>query len=369
MDEVDCIVAGAGVVGLAIARQAAMQGLETLIIETNPMIGMETSSRNSEVIHAGIYYPPGSLKARFCLEGKARLYRYAEEKRIPHARCGKFIVATSATQVEKLEAIRDKATECGADDLALISGAEAMAREPALTCMAALVSPSTGIIDSHALMLSLQADAEEAGAAIAFNTGIISGSAANGRFTLRTRDRTTGEEYDVASRRFINAAGLSANKLASAIDGFDHATVPTLHMAKGNYFSAPTRNVFSRLIYPVPEDGGLGVHLTMDLGGNIRFGPDVEWTDAIRYEVDPGRSERFYDEIRRYWPGLPDGCLQPAYSGIRPKLSGPGQPAADFAIHGPQVHGIHGMVHLYGIESPGLTSSLSIAKHVMSLAD
>ncbi|WP_111563364.1 NAD(P)/FAD-dependent oxidoreductase [Rhizobium sp.] len=366
MDEVGCIIAGAGVIGLAIAREAAMRGLETLVIEANPMIGMETSSRNSEVIHAGIYYPPGSLKARLCIEGRGRLYRYAEDRHIPHARCGKFIVATSPAQVEKLEAIRIKAVECGVDDLVLISGEEAMAREPALNCVAALVSPSTGIIDSHALMLSLRGDAEEDGAFIALNTEIISGEAADNHFVLRTRDKTSGEEYDVSSRHFINAAGLHANDLARLLSGFDHATVPKLYLAKGNYFAAPTRNVFSRLIYPVPEDGGLGVHLTMDLGGSIRFGPDVEWIDAIDYEVDPARCERFYDEIRRYWPGLPDNCLQPAYSGIRPKLSGPGQPAADFAIHGPSVHGVSGMVHLYGIESPGLTSSLALAEHVMS---
>ncbi|PDQ18637.1 FAD-dependent oxidoreductase [Mesorhizobium sanjuanii] len=365
MDHVDCIVAGAGVVGLAIARAMARRGMDTLILEAANAVGTGTSSRNSEVIHAGIYYPVGSLKARFCVAGRDMLYRYCEEHAVPHARCGKLIVAANADQEPVLATIRANASACGVDDLVALTAAEALALEPRLRCTAALLSPSTGIMDSHALMIALLGDAEEHGAALSLNTSIVSGRITeDGLIVLDTIDSTSGERFEIATRSFINAAGLDATALARSIDGLDPQFVPELRYAKGNYFSAAGRAPFSRLIYPVPEPGGLGVHLTLDLDGVARFGPDVEWTDTLDYRVDPARGERFYNEIRKYWPDLADGALHPAYSGIRPKLSGPGEPNADFVIQDASVHGIDGLVNLFGIESPGLTSSLAIADHV-----
>ncbi|MFU0505951.1 NAD(P)/FAD-dependent oxidoreductase [Pseudaminobacter sp. NGMCC 1.201702] len=366
MEQVDCIVAGAGVIGLAIAREAARRGWETLVLETADAIGTETSSRNSEVIHAGIYYPVGSLKARLCVDGRDRLYRFAEEHHVAHSRCGKLIVATVREQEPTLSAIVAKARSCGVDDLVLLSAAQAQKLEPALRCTAAVLSPSTGIIDSHGLMLALMGEAEEHGAIICCNTRIISGRIEPDRVVLQTLDRTSNSQYEVAATRFINAAGLGANAIASALDGFDQRFVPLLRYAKGNYFSVAGRAPFSRLIYPIPEPGGLGVHLTLDLDGNMRFGPDVEWIDSVDYRVDPLRADHFYGEIRKYWLHLADGSLQPAYCGIRPKLSG--QANADFMIQGPEVHGIKGVVNLFGIESPGLTSCLTIAEHAVSLA-
>ncbi|CCV08267.1 FAD dependent oxidoreductase [Mesorhizobium metallidurans STM 2683] len=369
MDHVDCIVAGAGVVGLAIARDMARRGMDTLILEAANAIGTGTSSRNSEVIHAGIYYPVGSLKARFCVAGRNMLYRYCEEHAVPHARCGKLIVAANADQEPVLATIRANASACGVDDLVPLTAAEALELEPRLRCKAALLSPSTGIIDSHALMLALQGDAEEHGAALSLNTRIVSGRIdgglpEGGLIVLDTIDSTSGERFEIATKFFINAAGLDATALARSIDGLDPQFVPGLRYAKGNYFSVAGLAPFSRLIYPVPEPGGLGVHLTLDLDGVARFGPDVEWTDTLDYRVDPARGERFYNEIRKYWPDLADGSLQPAYSGIRPKLSGPGEANADFVIQDASVHGVDGLVNLFGIESPGLTSSLAIAEYV-----
>ncbi|MEF2552816.1 NAD(P)/FAD-dependent oxidoreductase [Aurantimonas sp. A2-1-M11] len=364
MSDTDCIVVGAGVVGLAIARRLALAGREVLVLEAADHFGSETSSRNSEVIHAGIYYPVGSLKADLCVAGRRMLYDYAAERHVPHARTGKLIVATAEAQVSRLDEIAGKAARCGVDDLALLTGEAAMAMEPALTCVAALHSPSTGIIDSHALMQSYLGDLDTAGGQVVFNTTIVSGRIEDGAVRLATRDRATGEETEITTDLLVNAAGLGAQRLAGAIDGFQSAHVPAAMYAKGNYFAAPGRTPFQRLIYPVPEDGGLGVHLTFDLGGQMRFGPDVEWINGVDYGVDPGRAAGFYEEIRRYWPGLPDDSLTPAYSGIRPKLSGPGQPAADFRIDGPRVHGVDGVVNLFGIESPGLTASLAIAEHV-----
>ncbi|MFB2551859.1 NAD(P)/FAD-dependent oxidoreductase [Ensifer soli] len=368
MDKVDCVIAGAGVVGLAIARAMAATGRDVLVIEPETLIGSGTSSRNSEVIHAGLYYAEGSLKARLCIAGRDALYRYCAERAIAHRRCGKLIVATDPTQLPALARIHASATACGVTSLVAIGPEEAMAMEPALACVAALHSPQTGIIDSHALMLSFQADAEADGAGIVFNTEIVCGDARRDGVRLLTRDRETGDEFEIAADLFVNAAGLGAPTLARAIDGLDPARVPRQYLSKGNYFAAPGRGVFSRLIYPVPFDGGLGVHLTMDLGGSMRFGPDVEWIETVDYRVDPARARGFYDEIRRYWPDLPDDSLQPAYSGIRPKLSGPGMPTADFIIHGPETHGAPGVIGLYGIESPGLTASLAIADHVLALA-
>jgi len=367
MEQVDCIVAGAGVIGLAIARGLAARGLDTLILETADAIGTGTSSRNSEVIHAGLYYPPGSLKAGLCVTGREMLYRYCAQHSIPHRRCGKLIVATDAAQEPTLVSIRANAEACGVGDLGLLTAADAQALEPALRCTAALLSPSTGIIDSHALMLALLGDAEENGATLSLNSSVVSGRIETGRIVIETADTASGERFELATSRLVNAAGLGAGALAGTIEGFDRQFLPTLRYAKGNYFSTVGRSPFSRLIYPVPEPGGLGVHLTLDLGGSARFGPDVEWTQALDYRVDPARGERFYDAIRRYWPDLADGSLQPAYSGIRPKLSGPGEANSDFVIQDAATHGIAGLVNLFGIESPGLTSSLAIAEHVRAI--
>lgn len=373
MEKTACVIAGAGVVGLAIAREMAMRGYETLVLEAEHMIGTHTSSRNSEVIHAGIYYEPNSLKARFCVEGKALLYAYAQAQGIPHKRCGKLIVATSQNQHKALDTIVARATACGVHDLQRLTAIEAKRLEPAVECTAALFSPSTGIIDSHGLMLSLQGDAENHGAAIAFNTEILTVEHSDDGFAITTRDRESGEQYTVHAERFINAAGLGAQAIAATINGLAAEHVPALHLAKGNYFSALGKNPFSHLIYPVPEDGGLGVHLTLDLNGQMRFGPDVEWlpnadtSGGLDYSVDPQRGNSFYAAIRNYWPDLPDGSLQATYSGIRPKLSGKGGAVADFKISAPQDHGIAGLVNLFGIESPGLTSSLAIAAYVSKL--
>ncbi|MBZ9884103.1 NAD(P)/FAD-dependent oxidoreductase [Mesorhizobium sp. CA10] len=367
MEQVDCIIAGAGVIGLAIARKLAALGLETLIVEAADAIGTETSSRNSEVIHAGIYYPQGSLKARLCVAGCDMLYHYCADHSVPHRRCGKLIVATDETQEPVLAAIRANANTCGVDDLRFLTAEEAQALEPALHCTAALLSPSTGIVDSHGLMLALLGDAEGSGAMLSLNTRIVSGRVEPGRIVLRTMDSASGAEFEVAAPRLINAAGLGAVALAGSIEGFGRQFLPALRYAKGNYFSIAGRAPFSHLVYPVPEPGGLGVHLTLDLAGTARFGPDVEWTDTVDYRVDPARGERFYAEIRRYWPDLDDDSLQAAYSGIRPKLSGPGDANSDFVIQGAATHGIDGLVNLFGIESPGLTSSLAIADHVVRI--
>lgn len=364
MEQVDCIVAGAGVIGLAAARAMAAQGLDTLILEAADAIGTETSSRNSEVVHAGIYYQKGSLKARYCVDGRELLYRYCAERSIPHRRCGKLIVATDGAQEPVLSSIRGNAAACGVDDLRFLSAAEAQALEPALHCTKALLSPSTGIVDSHALMLTLLGEAEADGAMLSLNTRVVSGRIGTGGIVLETMDTASGERFEIATSHLVNAAGLGAVALAASLEGFDRQFLPTLRYAKGSYFSVAGRVPFSRLVYPVPEPGGLGVHLTLDLAGTARFGPDVEWTDGLDYRVDPTRGERFYDAIRKYWPELADGSLQPAYSGIRPKLSGPGEANSDFIIQDAATHGIEGVVNLFGVESPGLTSSLAIAAHV-----
>jgi L-2-hydroxyglutarate oxidase LhgO len=365
----DVVVAGAGVVGLAVARALALRGREVLIVEAADAIGTGTSSRNSEVIHAGIYYPPGSLKARFCVEGKAMLYAYLEEHGVDHRRCGKLIVATAPDQDQILAKIAEGAARCGVTDLKKLTAAEATAMEPSLFCTAALLSPSTGIVDGRGLMVALLGDAEAQGAVLSLNTEIAAGRIDGGRVVLETRDTTTGDGFEISATHFVNAAGLGANRLARSLAGLSADHAPPLRLAKGNYFSVAGRAPFSHLIYPVPEPGGLGVHLTLDLGGMARFGPDVEWVDALDYTVDPARADRFYGEIRKYWPSLKDGSLDPAYSGIRPKLVGPGEPNADFRIDGPAAHGVAGLVNLFGIESPGLTSSLAIADYVAGLVE
>jgi L-2-hydroxyglutarate oxidase LhgO len=363
MDYLDCAVIGGGVVGLAVARALALAGREVMVLEAEGAIGTGTSSRNSEVIHAGIYYPQGSLKATLCVEGKQLLYAYAEARGVPHRRCGKLIVATSAEQVAELEAIRLKAAANGVDDLEQISAAQAVALEPQLRCMAALVSPSTGIVDSHALMLSLLGDLENAGGMLALKSAVTRAELEEGGIVLTAQDGTR-----LRCRSVVNAAGLGAPDLARHFGGLATETVPTAHFAKGNYFTLSGRAPFGRLVYPVPEPGGLGVHLTIDLGGQAKFGPDVQWVSSPDdLVVDPARGDAFYAEVRKYWPALPDGALIPGYAGMRPKISGPGDPAADFRIDGPRAHGVRGLVNLFGIESPGLTSSLAIGRHVVDL--
>jgi L-2-hydroxyglutarate oxidase LhgO len=365
MDKVDCVVIGAGVVGLAIARRLAQAGREVVVLEAAEGIGTITSSRNSEVIHAGIYYPAGSLMARMCVSGKQMLYAYCREHGIPHRNCGKLIVATTPKETEKLQSIRAHAEANGVLDMQVLSGEAARALEPALNCDAALLSPSTGIIDSHAYMLSLRGDAEDAGAAYAFHTPLVAAKAVDGGIELEAGGEAP---MSLACDLLINAAGLSAPAVARNIDGMPIDLIPHAYLAKGNYFSCSARAPFSHLIYPVPEPGGLGVHLTLDMAGQARFGPDVEWVDRIDYAVDPARAERFYPAIRRYWPTLPDGALMPSYSGIRPKIVPPAVASQDFLIQSPKDHGVAGLINLFGIESPGLTSSLAIANYVGELA-
>jgi L-2-hydroxyglutarate oxidase LhgO len=365
MDRVECVVVGAGVVGLAIARRLAQAGLEVVVLEAAEGIGTVTSSRNSEVIHAGIYYPAGSLMARMCVAGKHALYDYCRDHGIPHRNCGKLIVATTPSETEKLQSIKAHAEANGVLDMQILSGAAAREMEPALNCDAALLSPSTGIIDSHAFMLALRGDAEAAGAAYAFHAPLLRARAVAGGVEL---DVGGAAPMTLACRLLINSAGLGAPAVARGIDGMPIELIPPAYLAKGKYFSCNARAPFSRLIYPVPEPGGLGVHLTLDLAGQARFGPDVEWVDTIDYAVDAARAERFYPAIRRYWPDLPDGALMPSYSGIRPKIVPPAVARQDFMIQGPRDHGVAGLINLFGIESPGLTSSLAIADHVGELA-
>ncbi len=364
MDHVECIVIGAGVVGLAIARRLALAGREVVVIEAAEGIGTVTSSRNSEVIHAGIYYRAGSLMARMCVTGKQALYAYCHDHGIPHRNCGKLIVATSASETERLQTIKAHAEANGVNDLRPLSGSEARQLEPALNCEAALLSPSTGIIDSHALMLALRGDAEAAGAAFAFHAPFLHAKAGAAGFEVAIGGATP---IELSCRLLINSAGLNATAIAHNIEGMPGTLIPSAYLAKGNYFSCSARSPFSRLIYPVPEPGGLGVHLTLDLAGQARFGPDVQWIDDIDYTVDPARADRFYPAIRRYWPMLPDGALMPSYAGIRPKIVPPAIAVQDFNIQGPREHGVSGLINLFGIESPGLTSCLAIAGYVADL--
>jgi L-2-hydroxyglutarate oxidase LhgO len=363
LDKVDCIVIGAGVVGLAVARALALQGREVMVLEAANAIGTGTSSRNSEVIHAGIYYPKGSLKAQFCVQGKQMLYDYCAQRGIGHNRCGKLIVATTESQVAQLQGIIAKAAANGVNDLVLLSRELALAMEPQLECVAAVHSPSTGIVDSHALMLSLQGDIENAGGFTVLNTAVDQLIRAQEAIEVIASDGT-----ELAASIVINAAGLNAPQVASRIKGLDASHVPPTFWAKGNYFTLSGKSPFSRLIYPVPEAAGLGVHLTIDLGGQAKFGPDVQWVDSPDdMLVDPSRGDAFYAEVRKYWPGLKDGTLQAGYAGIRPKLQGPGQAAGDFVIQGEATHGVPGLVNLFGIESPGLTSSLAIGETVSQM--
>ncbi|HXB17614.1 MAG TPA: NAD(P)/FAD-dependent oxidoreductase [Steroidobacteraceae bacterium] len=362
MERVDVAVIGAGVVGLAVARALAQRGREVLILEAAERFGSGVSSRNSEVIHAGIYYPRGSLKARLCVAGRELLYAFCLEHGVAHRRCGKLIVASNESQLAELVRIRAAALGNGVE-LASLARPEALALEPGLRCAAALHSPLTGIIDAHAYMLALLGQAERLGAVLACD------SAVNG-LALQAdgfRIAVNGAPASLHARALVNSAGLSAAQLARLTEGFPPERVPTAYLAKGSYFTLAGRAPFGRLIYPLPEPGGLGVHLTLDLAGRARFGPDVEWVSELDYAVDVKRAAAFYGAIRAWWPALPDGALEPAYAGIRPKITGPGEPAADFRIDGPAVHGVAGLVQLFGIESPGLTASLAIAEHVAAL--
>jgi L-2-hydroxyglutarate oxidase LhgO len=361
MESVDTVVIGAGVVGLAVARALAFAGRDVVVVEAADGIGTETSSRNSEVIHAGIYYPTGSLKAALCIAGKLTLYPYCETHGVPHRRCGKLLVATDEKQLETLHAIKRQADANGVTDLRLLSAAEARELEPALHCVAAYLSPSTGIIDSHAFMLALQGDAEAHGAMFAFRSPVLRGALRQRGIELEIGGN---EPMHLLAQAVVNSAGLHAQKIAASISGFPSAHVPPTYYAKGNYYSLTGRPPFSRLVYPMPNEAGLGVHITIDLAGQARFGPDVEWIERIDYDVDLRRADSFYAAIREYWPGLKDGQLAPGYAGIRPKIVGPRDKAPDFVISTPQDHGMPGLVHLFGIESPGLTAALAIAERV-----
>jgi L-2-hydroxyglutarate oxidase LhgO len=363
VDEVEAVVVGAGVIGLAAARALALAGHEVIVLERAYTIGFETSSRNSEVIHSGIYYPKDSLKATTCVGGRRRLYGYCREHGVAHARLGKIIVASDEAEIPALEKIAAAARANGVDDVERLDAAEARRLEPELHCVAALFSPSTGIIDSHGLMLAFLGEAEAAGAMIVLRTPILAGRVRADGFELSTG----GDEPDIIRCRYlINAAGLYAPALAQAIQDLPPETIPPAYFCRGVYFTLSGKTPFRHLVYPVPPPGGLGVHITLDLAGQARFGPDVEWIPSVDYTVNPERGEAFYAAVRRYWPGLRDGALQPGYAGIRPKISGPTEPAADFVVQGPSTHGVPGLVNLYGIESPGLTASLALADEVVS---
>lgn len=370
MERVDCVVIGAGVVGLAVAREMALQGRETILLERENAFGTISSARNSEVIHAGIYYPKGSLKAKLCVEGNRMLYEYCRTHQVATQAYGKLIVASDDSQLDDLQAILYKAQNNQVPDIRIISGEEAKALEPQLHCSAAILSASTGIVDSHGYMLSLLGGFEDAGGMVAYQSPLISakalGANAENGFALEIGG---ADGMQIQTKLLINCAGLSAPSIAQKIEGLSSTQVPKAYFAKGNYFSLSGKSPFSHLIYPIPEPGGLGVHLTLDMGGQAKFGPDVEWLDIesenqIDYTVNPKRSEGFYEAVRRYWPGLKDGSLQPDYSGVRAKIVPPNAPAGDFCFNGPAEHGLQGLFNLYGFESPGLTSSLAIARHL-----
>jgi len=356
------LVVGAGIVGLAIAREAALAGHDVIVADAEPHIGSGTSSRNSEVIHAGLYYPTGSLRARHCARSRRMLYDFCASHGVPHRKLGKLVVVGRDADVAVLEKIFAQATQNGVEGLRMLDGADAIRMKPALSCVAAFQSPETGIIDSHRYMLALQGDIEDAGGVLALNTPVERLTPTPAGWEVRFGGAEPGS---LAVDAVVNSAGHGAQTLARATAGYAAERVPRLVLAKGNYFSYTGRAAFSRLIYPAPVPGGLGIHVTLDLAGRMRFGPDVQWIDAYDFNVDPARAATFYPAIRTYWPGLPDGTLVPDYAGIRPKLTGQGEPAADFMIDGPADHGLPRLVHLFGIESPGLTASLSLAEEVV----
>ncbi|CAH8360447.1 unnamed protein product [Eruca vesicaria subsp. sativa] len=383
-ERVDAVVIGAGVVGLAVARELSLRGREVLILDAASSFGTVTSSRNSEVIHAGIYYPPNSLKAKFCVRGRELMYRYCSEHGIPHRKIGKLVVATGSSEIAKLDLLMHLGTQNGVSGLRMLEGFEAMRMEPELRCVKALLSPDSGIVDTHSLMLSLVGQAENSHATFSYNTVVLSGRVEEGKMHLLVAETGSFEsrcegvaELELVPNLVVNSAGLGAQALAKRLHGLGHRFIPSSHYARGCYFtlSGAKSPPFDKLVYPIPEEGGLGVHVTVDLNGVVKFGPDVEWIECrdensssflnkFDYGVNPQRAERFYPEIRKYYPDLKDGSLEPGYSGIRPKLSGPKQRPSDFVIQGEETHGVTGLVNLFGIESPGLTSSLAIAEHV-----
>jgi len=358
------LVVGAGIVGLAIGREAALAGHEVIVVEAEAGIGSGTSSRNSEVIHAGLYYPTGSLRERHCARSRRMLYAYCASHGVPHAKLGKLVVACRDADLGALEKLLAQARRNGVEGLRMLSGAEATAMEPALSCLAALHSPETGIIDSHRYMLALLGDIQDAGGVLALRTPVERFARSRAGWEVHFGGSEPGL---VAVDAVVNAAGHGAQKLARASEGYPPQRVPRLVLVKGNYFSYAGRPAFSRLIYPVaPMPGGLGIHVTLDLAGRMRFGPDAQWIDDYDFNVDPSRAAAFYVAVRTFWPDLPDGTLAPDYAGIRPKLTGPGEPPADFVIDAPPDHGVARLVHLFGIESPGLTAALSLAEEVVA---
>ena len=364
MDRVECIVIGAGVVGLAVARALAMRGREVIVLERHDVIGSEVSSRNSGVIHAGLYYPNGSVKAHACVAGKHALYEFCASHGVAHARTGKLVVATEDSQLDAMDALMERARRNGVEDLVRLGPQEARELEPEVRCAGAFLSPSTGIIDAHEYMLALEGDAEANGAMVALGSPCLGGAVRDDGIRI---DAGGDEPMSLVGEVVVNAAALGAHEIARSIEGLDPSLVPTLHYAKGNYFYLTGRSPFRHLVYPMPSDAWLGVHVGLDLGNRCRFGPDLHWVDSLDYDVDATRIESFYASIRRYYPALRDGALLPDYTGIRPKIYGPGESAPDFMIQGPQTHGIDGLVNLFGIESPGLTSSLAIAQEVAAL--
>ncbi|XP_028089872.1 L-2-hydroxyglutarate dehydrogenase, mitochondrial-like [Camellia sinensis] len=386
-ERVDCVVIGAGVVGIAVARDLSLKlRRQVLVIDSGPTFGTGTSSRNSEVIHAGIYYPPNSLKALFCVKGRELLYKYCKEHDIPHKQIGKLIVATGSSEIPKLNSLMNLGIENGVDGLRMMEGYEAMRIEPELQCIKALSSPVSGIVDTHSLMLSLVGEAESYGTTFSYNTTVIGGHREGNTICLHISNSKALENWDGKSplqpelvlvpNFVVNSAGLSASSLAKRFDGIDSEVIPSSYYARGCYFTLSNvkSSPFKHLIYPIPEHGGLGVHVTLDLNGQVKFGPDVEWIDGVDdissfmnkfdYSLRTDRVNRFYPEIRKYYPSLKDGSLEPGYTGIRPKLSGPKQGSVDFVIQGEEIHGVPGLVNLFGIESPGLTSSMAIAEYV-----
>ena len=359
-DQVDCVVIGAGVVGLAVARALAMAGREVIVVEREGAIGTGTSSRNSEVIHAGIYYPEGSLKARLCVRGRDLLYAFCETHGVTASKTTKLVFAADNEELEALARLKEHARRNGVD-LEWLDATQVRQLEPYLECKAALLSPETGIVDSHGFMLALQGDAENHGAAVAYNSPVIGGSPEGDGLTI---DVGGPEPLSLSCRMVLNCAGLGAQAISRSIEGINPKSIPPLHYAKGSYFYLSGKAPFTRLVYPLPGSDSLGLHYTLDLSGQGRFGPDVEWVDTPSYDVDPGRAALFYDAIRKYWPALPDDSLRPGYAGIRPKIQAQGEPAHDFVIQMPGETGVSGYCALYGIESPGLTSSLAIADYV-----
>ena len=371
MDQVEAVVIGAGVVGLAVARALAQAGREVVVLEAERAIGQGVSSRNSEVIHAGLYYPPGSLKARLCVRGKEMLYALCESHGVPHRRCGKLVVANSEAEVQGLRGLQDRAVANGVP-VEWLDATQAQALEPQLRCLVALHSPTTGIVDSHGLMLAFQGDLERAGGVVAVESAVDSARLSPSTSTPHVVRLADGTELGCSI--LVNSASLHACGLARRFEGLEPRFVPQETFGKGNYFTLAGRAPFSRLIYPAPGSAHLGTHLTLDLGGQAKFGPDLEWLDVrtpeeIDYSVDPRRADGFYEEVRRFWPGLPDGALQPSYSGVRPKIHPPHEPWPDFRIDGPALHGVPGLVNLFGIESPGLTSSMALAEEVLRLLE